>query len=423
MAVLAPTAALADDESATDDVDTSESTTTVPAVETTTTPPVDDPAPAEDPVLEQEGGQEETSGDDSTEDEQDVVEDAEDAESVEDEQDLADDQPQVEALAEADAEEELIVPDTGLGKTSQPIRIGVDLAEGTYVPAGVTTAGSVLQITETGPDVEGGSATTECTTEAGTAEGTATFCVFDQAETPVLELSEGRLSPLSVVFPENPDPTQDDQVYLAERTSTVTVTQIGTQPGLVSDPESATVAPCGEETELVEVLPGLEIPIPVPCTRQVALLEDTGLPPVAADDRATTREDTPVAIDVLANDDTVAGAPLTGLDFASAPGNGSVEIVGTDAAPQVRYTPDAGFSGTDTFTYGLSTPNGTAFAEVTVVVVPDPEPASNDQVAPATVSGLPDAGGPGLSMLGWAAALLASGAGLLTIGRRRRATS
>ena len=395
MAVLAPTAALADDESLTDAVDTSESTTTETTPEVTdSTPP---PAPAEEPVDtdEPETDVEETEADEQIDDQ--VVD-----------EDVVEEPQEFRALDEGEDEDEVIVPDMGFGKFSQPIRIGVDLAEGTYVPAGVTTAGSVLQITETGPSVEGGSVTTECTTEASTAEGTATFCVFDEAGPVLLNMPEGRLSTRSAVFPENPDPEQDDQVYLAARDSTVTVTQIGVAPGLVGDPESATVGPCTEEFF-------------DNCFRQVALLEDTGLPPVASDDRATTEEDTPVTIDVLANDDTVAGAPLTGFDFASAPANGAVEIVGTDAAPQVRYTPEAGFSGTDTFSYGISTPNGVAFADVTVVVEPDAEPASSDGLAPATVSGMPDAGGPGLSMLGWAAALLAAGAGVLTAGRRRAA--
>lgn len=455
MAVLAPTAALADDESATDDVDTSESTTTVPAVETTTTPPVDDPAPAEaaEGVVEEDLPSVE------------VTPPAQDEPTLLVEDETGEEDTDRAARSEVAAVDDVIVPDLGFGKTSQPVRVGVDLAEGAYVPAGVTTAGSRLRITETGPDVDGGTRTTDCTTDASTAEGTATFCILDQPDPPeapvmiidfpglppIFDVStsqaRGAVGPMAVVTPQSPDRAQRSQLYFAERSSTVTVTQVSAASGLVADPESAVVPACGSPQlgeSLVGDLPGFDANISGPgvddefidfvrqavvetilnpCTRQVALLEDTGLPPVAADDRATTREDTPVAIDVLANDDTVAGAPLTGFDFASAPGNGSVEIVGTDAAPQVRYTPDAGFSGTDTFTYGISTPNGTAFAEVTVVVVPDPEPASNDQVAPATVSGLPDAGGPGLSMLGWAAALLASGAGLLTIGRRRRATS
>lgn len=392
MAVLAPTAALADGESVTDDVDTSESTTTEPTPEVTdSTLPT---APAEESVDTDEP-ETETEADESDE-------------RIGDQVDVVEEQKDVRALDDAADEDEVIVPDTGLGKFSQPIRIGVDLAEGTYVPAGVTTAGSVLQITETGPGIEGGSVTTECTTEAGTAEGTATFCVFDEAAPVPLRVPDGELSLFSVVFPENADPEQDDQVYLAARDSTVTVTQIGVAPGLVGDPESATVSPCPQ-------------PITEECFRQVALLEDTGLPPVAADDRATTREDTPVTIDVLANDDTVAGAPLTGFDFASAPANGSVEIVGTDAAPQVRYTPEDGFAGTDTFSYGLSTPNGVAFADVTVVVEPDAEPAASHGLAPAAVSGMPDAGGPAWPMFAWAAALLAAGAGVLTYGRRRAA--
>ena len=94
----------------------------------------------------------------------------------------------------------------------------------------------------------------------------------------------------------------------------------------------------------------------------------------AANDTATTNQDTPVTIDVLANDDT--DATLTGV--FTQPGNGTVSLVGGEFV----YTPDAGFSGTDTFTYQVTDPDGNlATATVTVTVLDTGDvKAANDAV-------------------------------------------
>ncbi len=65
--------------------------------------------------------------------------------------------------------------------------------------------------------------------------------------------------------------------------------------------------------------------------------------PVATGDSATTDEDTATDVDVLAND---TGDDLT-ISNVSDPANGTAEVVGGE----IRYTPDANFNGTDTFTY------------------------------------------------------------------------
>jgi probable HAF family extracellular repeat protein len=94
--------------------------------------------------------------------------------------------------------------------------------------------------------------------------------------------------------------------------------------------------------------------------------EDTGQqPPDAVDDSATTDMDTPVTIDVLANDTDPENDPLdvTGVTQGS---NGDVAINPDDT---VTYTPNAGFAGTDTFTYTISDGNGgedTATVSITV---------------------------------------------------------
>jgi large repetitive protein len=88
--------------------------------------------------------------------------------------------------------------------------------------------------------------------------------------------------------------------------------------------------------------------------------------PTAVDDRATTREDTPVVIAVLANDRDPDSDPLSVISAASP--NGTVVI---NADGTITYTPNANFNGTDTITYIISDgQGGTSTAIVTVTVTP-----------------------------------------------------
>jgi VCBS repeat-containing protein len=99
-------------------------------------------------------------------------------------------------------------------------------------------------------------------------------------------------------------------------------------------------------------------------------------PPVATDDSATTNEDTPVTIDVLANDTDVDGDTLT-VASVTQPSNGSVTNNGTN----VSYTPNANYNGSDSFTYTASDGNGgsdTATVNVTVTPINDPPVAVDD---------------------------------------------
>jgi uncharacterized repeat protein (TIGR01451 family) len=87
-------------------------------------------------------------------------------------------------------------------------------------------------------------------------------------------------------------------------------------------------------------------------------------PPVALDDNATTDADTAVTVDVLDNDSDPDGDALTVASVTQG-AHGSVVNNGDD----VTYTPAAGFSGADSFTYTISDGNGgTDTATVTVTV-------------------------------------------------------
>lgn len=118
-------------------------------------------------------------------------------------------------------------------------------------------------------------------------------------------------------------------------------------------------------------------------------------PPDTVDDSASTNEDVPVTVPVLANDSDPEGNPLT-VTGANAP-NGSV-VVNSDGT--VTYTPNANFNGTDTITYTVSDGQGgisTGTVTVTVAPVNDaptdaPEEVTTPVDVPVTVPVLANAG-------------------------------
>jgi hypothetical protein len=87
--------------------------------------------------------------------------------------------------------------------------------------------------------------------------------------------------------------------------------------------------------------------------------------PVANNDSASTQPDTPVTVNVLANDTDLDNDPLT-VTGASTPAHGAAVV---NANNTVTYTPATGYSGPDSFTYGVSDGNGgTASATVSITV-------------------------------------------------------
>lgn len=87
--------------------------------------------------------------------------------------------------------------------------------------------------------------------------------------------------------------------------------------------------------------------------------------PQAAHDQATTPRETPVTVDVLANDSDPNNDPLT-VTAVGAAAHGSAELLGDGT---VRYTPAADFAGADEFSYTISDgQGGQATASVAVTV-------------------------------------------------------
>ncbi len=102
-------------------------------------------------------------------------------------------------------------------------------------------------------------------------------------------------------------------------------------------------------------------------------------PPTAADDSATTAEDDPVTINVLANDGDIDGDPLT--VEVTTPGAGDA-VVNPDGT--ITYTPPTNQYGDDTFGYAISDgAGGTDSASVTVSISPVNDAPS---AAPKTVT-------------------------------------
>jgi CSLREA domain-containing protein len=96
----------------------------------------------------------------------------------------------------------------------------------------------------------------------------------------------------------------------------------------------------------------------------------------AIDDEVTTRQNTPVLVDVLANDVSGPnGDPM--LDSVGAPMSGTAVITNTS----ILYSPDLDFSGTDHFTYTITDGVVTDTAVVTVTVLPLVGPTAVDDTA------------------------------------------
>jgi Big-like domain-containing protein len=99
----------------------------------------------------------------------------------------------------------------------------------------------------------------------------------------------------------------------------------------------------------------------------VNVTQPVNRPPTANPDSATTQQNTPVTINVVANDTDPDGDTLTVTGVTQ----GAHGTVTNNNNGTVTYSPSAGFTGTDTFTYTISDGHGgTATGQVTVTVQP-----------------------------------------------------
>ncbi|KAF0191356.1 MAG: hemagglutinin/hemolysin-like protein [Gammaproteobacteria bacterium] len=102
--------------------------------------------------------------------------------------------------------------------------------------------------------------------------------------------------------------------------------------------------------------------------------------PVALNDTATTGEDTPISINVLANDSSANGVlnPAT-VTLASLPAHGNADI---SSNGNITYTPDLDYSGADSFTYTMrdivDNTSNVATVTITIIAVNDSPITKND---------------------------------------------
>ncbi|SFU17467.1 Ig-like domain-containing protein [Mesorhizobium sp. YR577] len=171
----------------------------------------------------------------------------------------------------------------------------------------------------------------------------------------------------------------------------------GLPPGLTIDPATGVISgriqndasgSTGEQIYTVTVTASDGNGGTTPVTFNYTVLN---LPPVAEDDTATTAEDTPVDIAILANDsdpdgDTdevirVNNVVLTVGGPAIATANGTVQLVLNGAGQEVlRFTPNSNYTGQESFTYTIDDRNGgvdTATVTVTVTPVNDDPVVTN----------------------------------------------
>jgi len=191
--------------------------------------------------------------------------------------------------------------------------------------------------------------------------------------------SPGASIPLEV-SPANSPPVADAQSVTTDEDTPVGITLTGSDPDgdvityqvtahgtLTGTPPDLTYTPSanynGADSFTFKVNDGTVDSEPATVTIMVNPVND---PPVANDDEATTKEGTAVDIVVLADDSDVDGDAIK-VDSVTQASEGSVVI---NADGTVKYTPDAGFSGTDSFTYTIIDGNsGSATATVSVTVI------------------------------------------------------
>ena len=119
--------------------------------------------------------------------------------------------------------------------------------------------------------------------------------------------------------------------------------------------------------------------IAVPAT---VVLTVTNVPPIGHDDSYSTKQGTRLSVDrpgVLKNDDDPDGDDLT-VDKATQPSHGTLDI--RDRG-EFDYVPDAGFSGTDTFTYRAFDGAGRSAVVLVTIEVIKPKPVATPAPTPA----------------------------------------
>ncbi|HEY0194647.1 MAG TPA: Ig-like domain-containing protein, partial [Kofleriaceae bacterium] len=288
-----------------------------------------------------------------------------------------------------------------------PIAGSFDVSTAEDTPLPITLRGSdpdgkPIQYQITGQPVHGtltGTPPALTYTPAANYNGADSFSyvVSDDARTS----APGRVS-ITVTLVNDPPVAQPAQVTTAEDTPiaiTLTATDsdsdvaqltysIYTPPAkgtLSGTPPDLTYTPnanfTGVDVFEFRARDGVSFSAPVSVTITVTPVDD---PPTPADDYAATDPGRALTFDVLGNDTDPEGDAVA-LDSVAAPAHGELEIVGS----KLTYTPAAGFTGLDTFTYTVTDPSGlpgTATIHMGVGMFPSGAPVERLNLADAAIS-------------------------------------
>ncbi|MDQ1737936.1 MAG: hypothetical protein QOH56_4187 [Pseudonocardiales bacterium] len=277
----------------------------------------------------------------------------------------------------------------------QKVRIGIRVAPGAVVPVGTSLAGATIQL----QGYSGGQLlnTDTCVTEA---DG---YCHFN-FNSPVVTSNLTHVTPAQVssfrakiakATPAVILPTPDPRDFPVPPGFSLTTTQLTAPANLVLDKSVLKLDTCQAAD-----ISGLCDPPVV-----TLLFNDKGLPPLAKNDSVKDADGGPVTIKVLAND-TGAGAPIT-LKSVGPSQHGQTKIT----AGTIVYTPRAGFTGTDSFSYTISTGNGTSTAIVRVSVTAAPALVTASPAATGAV--LANTGSTSTPALQWGFGAVTAGLALL----------
>jgi hypothetical protein len=181
------------------------------------------------------------------------------------------------------------------------------------------------------------------TIEEDTTAGPIVFSVSDQ-ETPPEELQVAARSSNPALVPQG-----NISVGGSSSERTLTINPAANQSGSTTITITVTDASGGQASTAFELV--------------VTPVNDV---PIAQDDFASTIQDTPVSIQLLANDIDVDG-DLLQIDSIGSPAYGSLQVQGE----AVLYIPAPGYTGLDLFTYTVTDGNfGSLPATVTITIKP-----------------------------------------------------
>lgn len=172
--------------------------------------------------------------------------------------------------------------------------------------------------------------------------------------------------------PSNSDEQEDNMRGVGAKNGIVTVSPGGV---LIYTPNPDFV---GEDTITYTIFDGTEIDGGTSTAEVTVTVNPVNDDPVAQADRATTDEDTPVNIDVLANDSDRDEDDLTVTSASANNGDVVIEDDGT-----LTYTPNPNFNGRDQITYTIEDGNGgsaQAFVGVRINPVNDRPDARDDGI-------------------------------------------